>query len=134
MMLKPLLVIGAMLVSNAVSAQPSDGSSAKSGQKSRCKTYQFGCAWKAEVEAQKANPPAPPATTEQQVFVTVQLDVNEMGTVDKCEIVSTDASQKFADGVCPIFVSKAKFKPKVDDKGTAQRQTLTQTVKFAIQN
>lgn len=77
---------------------------------------------------------ATPVAAPQQASVTVRLEISELGAADKCEVIATDAPAKLADGICPIFMSKAKFKPKIDDNGKAQRQTLTQTVKFVIQN
>ena len=73
-------------------------------------------------------------STSDEGFVTAKLDVNESGTVDKCTVVATNAPQDFSEKVCGILASKAKFDPKLDDKGIAQKTSLTQTIRFKLQD
>jgi hypothetical protein len=75
-----------------------------------------------------------PVTATEEGFVTAELSINEKGAVDKCTVVETNTPKDFSDKVCGIFVSKFKFEPKRDTQGSAQRYTLTRTIRFVIQN
>lgn len=74
------------------------------------------------------------AEKKREVAVTVRLEVDEKGSVAKCEVVDTDAPKELADTVCPIFSTKAKFTPAVDSNGSPQAATVTQTVKFVVKD
>ncbi len=74
------------------------------------------------------------APTSEDGFVTAKLDVNEIGVVEKCSVLETNAPRDFADNICAIFVAKAKFEPKRDAQGVAQKTSMTQTVRFKLQD
>ena len=140
MILRLLLAVLATLLSTAAFAQSNDASLSTPKQEDRCKKhkYKFECEYQAMIEARKAETqetnaqPAPQAT--QEGYFAFRLDVNEQGSVEKCDVVKSNGPQALADKFCGTFISKAKFKPKLDEHGIAQRDTITQTVKFKIEN
>ena len=78
--------------------------------------------------------PTSAAATSQEVRVKVRLGIDATGKADSCEIVETDAPAELAAKVCPIFMSKANFKPALDESGKPKHSTMTTSVKFVLQN